>query len=141
MVDETYLLNLIAGVGGHPRPPLVVLTGGEPALQVTTHLVMALKAMGYRVAMETNGTMKPPGRLDWLTVSPKPGAPLAVHSCNEVKIVLTDNADPAELAGPIMADHYWIQACSLNHEAALRYVQDHPEWRLSVQWNRLIGWR
>src|SRR5579862_9481949 len=66
---------------------LVVLTGGEPLLQLDEALTAALHAQGFEIAVETNGTITPPPGIDWLCVSPKAGAPLAVSAGDELKLV------------------------------------------------------
>jgi 7-carboxy-7-deazaguanine synthase (Cx14CxxC type) len=74
---------------------LVVLTGGEPLLQVDEALIAALHARGFQVAVETNGTLPAPTGLDWIAVSPKGSAPLAIRRGNELKLVFPqDNARP-----------------------------------------------
>ena len=91
--------------------PLIVLTGGEPTLQVDEAFVDFLHQHGYEVAMESNGTRPAPRNLDWLTVSPKQKP---VHQrCGEVKVVFTD-------------------------AACVEYIKQHPKWRLSLQTHKLI---
>ena len=84
------LAAAIAGAwpAGDPASrPLVVCTGGEPLLQLDPPLVDALRAAGFEIAVETNGTVTPPAGLDWLCVSPKAGAPLVVTAGDELKLV------------------------------------------------------
>src|SRR3984957_13503120 len=94
--DAAQLAAAIAAawVGG-PEHRLVVLTGGEPLLQVDTDLIAALHAQGFEIAVETNGTIAPPGGLDWICVSPKADAPLVVRAGHELKLVF-----PQEQAWP-----------------------------------------
>src|ERR1700730_8323885 len=73
------------GAGAEDR--FVVLTGGEPLLQVDDGLVAALHARRFEIAVETNGTIVPPDGLDWICVSPKAGAELKLHSGDELKLV------------------------------------------------------
>ncbi len=59
----------------------VILTGGEPALQVDREMIDALHAAGYRLAIETNGSIELPPGIDWITVSPK----VAEHAIRQRK--------------------------------------------------------
>ena len=98
-LDLAGLLEKVREVAGPVR--WVVLTGGEPLLQTDFALLDGLKAAGFKVAAETNGTLALPDvRLfDWVTVSPKPAdkpCPLAVRECHEFKLVLAPNTEPTE---------------------------------------------
>ena len=81
------LADKVAGIWGEGPRPLVVVTGGEPLLQLDAALVDALHARGLEIAVETNGTLPAPAGLDWLCVSPKAGAPLRVTRGQELKLV------------------------------------------------------
>ena len=122
--------------------PLVVLTGGEPTLQVDETFVDFLHQHGYEVAMESNGTRPAPRNLDWLTVSPKQKP---VHQrCSEVKVVFTD-ADHVSDFG-LEADYYYLQPCDTGDaqrnkvitQTCVEYIKQHPQWRLSLQTHKLI---
>ena len=122
--------------------PLVVLTGGEPTLQVDETFVDFLHEHGYEVAMESNGTRPAPKNLDWLTVSPKQKP---VHQrCSEVKVVFTD-ADHVSDFG-LEADYYYLQPCDTGDaqrnkvitQTCVEYIKQHPQWRLSLQTHKLI---
>ena len=122
----------------------VVLTGGEPMLQVDPALVAALKARGFEVAIETNGTMSAAPEIDWVCVSPKAGAPLEQRSGNELKLVYPQSALPPDELADLAFDHFWLQPMdgadvATNTDAAVRYCLDHPQWRLSLQTHKLIG--
>ena len=124
----------------------IVLTGGEPLLQVDDALVAALKDSGFYIAVETNGTIPPPRGLDWVCVSPKAGASLAVRSGSELKVVVPqaglDLDDLARLDfgahllqpmdGPDLRDNtrWAIEAC----------LRD-PRWKLSIQTHKVLGIR
>ena len=123
----------------------VVFTGGEPLLQLDTALVEAMHTHSFEIAVETNGTLDPPKGLDWITVSPKAGAPWRLHSGSELKLVfpqpgLAPDALPAEL----VFTHRWLQPMDgpdliANTQAAVAYCLAHPGWRLSLQTHKLIG--
>src|SRR3989337_986261 len=91
--------------GNSGTPPYVVLTGGEPMLQVDEPLIAALHKVGFEVAIETNGTLPVPRSIDWICVSPKSGAPLVQRSGDELKLVYPQTAlDPRgleSLASPL----------------------------------------
>jgi 7-carboxy-7-deazaguanine synthase (Cx14CxxC type) len=129
---------------GGPSHRLVVLTGGEPALQVDAPLLDALHEAGFRIAIETNGTLPLPPGLDWICVSPKAGTHLEQTSGDELKIVYPqDGLEPERLADLPFA-HRFLQPMDgpnlrENTEAAVRYCKSHPEWRLSLQTHKLIG--
>lgn len=126
--------------------PLVVITGGEPMLQVDGALVDALHAAGFEIAMETNGTLAVTPGVDWITVSPKAGNAVVQRSGSELKLVWPQaGIDPQAMEGWAF-DHFLVQpldnpAANENHAAAIQYVIDHPRWRLSVQTHKVIGIR
>ena len=123
---------------------LVVLTGGEPLLQLDAALIAALHALGFSLALETNGTLAAPAGVDWICVSPKAQAPVVQRSGQELKLVYPQTGvDPARfegwdferfalqpLDGPALAD---------NTAAAIAYCLAHPRWRLSVQTHKYLG--
>ncbi|GAO40287.1 hypothetical protein SCH01S_45_01310 [Sphingomonas changbaiensis NBRC 104936] len=125
---------------------MVVLTGGEPLLQVDPALVEALHARGFEIAVETNGTCPPPPGIDWLCVSPKADAPLAVAGGDELKLVYPQAAAMPERFSDLAFDHFLLQpmdgpALAENTAAAIAYCMAHPKWRLSVQTHKVIGIR
>jgi 7-carboxy-7-deazaguanine synthase (Cx14CxxC type) len=122
----------------------VVCTGGEPLLQLDAPLLEALHAEGFDVAVETNGTLEPPSGIDWLCVSPKAGAALAVGEGNELKLVYPQSGAEPERFERLGFDHFFLQPMDgpdreANTAAALRYCLDHPRWRLSLQTHKLLG--
>jgi 7-carboxy-7-deazaguanine synthase (Cx14CxxC type) len=127
-------------------PPLVVCTGGEPLLQLDAELVAALRAAGFEVAIETNGTLPVLSGVDWVCVSPKAGASLVVREGSELKLVYPQpGIDPSELEG-LGFTHFFLQpldddARAENTAACVAYCIDHPRWRLSLQTHKLIGIR
>lgn len=117
----------------------VVLTGGEPSLQATAHLIDLLHAQQCFVAMETNGTVIPPAGIDWITLSPKKGGILAYTKANELKVVYQQQ-DVAPYLTDIQALHYFLQPCSnRNIQETIQYIKEHPQWRLSLQTHKLVG--
>ncbi len=129
-----------AGAAQH----LVVLTGGEPLLQVDKALTTALHVQGFEIAVETNGTIAPPPGIDWLCVSPKAGAELAVKAGDELKLVFPQGgAEPWRFEDLAFAN-FLLQpmdgpAGAANTAAAVEYCLAHPHWRLSLQTHKTLG--
>jgi len=132
-----------AWVGG-PGDRLVVLTGGEPLLQVDTPLIDALHGRGFSLALETNGTLPAPMGVDWICVSPKAQAPVVQMSGQELKLVFPQaGVDPARFEG-WRFERFLLQPMDgprleENTRAAIAYCLAHPRWRLSVQTHKYIG--
>ena len=130
--------------GSSPGPRYVVFTGGEPLLQLDPALIEAAHARGFEIAIETNGTQEPPPGVDWICVSPKAGAGLALTRGDELKLVYPQaGIDPSQLTG-LGFRHFWLQpmdgpAREANTAAAAAYCLDNPPWRLSLQTHKLIG--
>lgn len=123
---------------------LVVCTGGEPLLQLDEALLAALHVERFEVAVETNGTLAPPTGIDWLTVSPKAGAPLVARRGDELKLVFPQPGAEPERYLDLDFRHFYLQpmdgpAAAANTAAALRYCLEHPRWRLSLQTHKLLG--
>lgn len=124
--------------------PLVVCTGGEPLLQLDDAAVAALHAAGFEVAVETNGTQPAPPGIDWTCVSPKAGAPLALTTGDELKLVYPqEGAEPERYRG-LGFRHFFLQpmdgpALAEHTARAVDYCLRHPEWRLSLQTHKLLG--
>lgn len=146
------------------RRKMVVLTGGEPSLQVDKPLINALHAEGFYICIETNGTRPLPEGIDWITCSPKqPLAishfPLALTKVNEVKVVFTGTYDPEIWRQQFQAEHWMLQPLRFtgewlienvdsgeddrndNLDDTIRYILSHPFWRLSVQLHKIAGLR
>lgn len=124
----------------------VVCTGGEPLLQLDDAVVDALHRRGFQVAIETNGTMLPPGRVDWICVSPKARAELVLVNGNELKLVYPQVGAEPERYEALAFEHFFLQpmdgpALAENMSAAVKYCQQHPRWRLSLQTHKLLGIR
>ena len=125
---------------------LVVLTGGEPLLQVDGALLNALHDKGFEVAVETNGTVTAPPGLDWICVSPKAGATLVQRWGDECKLVFPQPGAQPQLYEALAFKHFLLQPMDgadvqANTQAAVRYCLEHPKWRLSVQTHKVLGLR
>ena len=124
----------------------VVLTGGEPLLQVDADLIDALHARGFAIGLETNGTIEPPDGVDWICVSPKAGAELRVRRGDELKLVYPQaGAMPAAFAD-LAFERFSLQPMdgpdvAANTERAVNYCVRHPQWRLSLQTHKTLGIR
>ena len=127
----------------------VVCTGGEPALQLDAALVSALHDTGFKIAIETNGTLAVEQGIDWICVSPKADAALVQTSGDELKLVFPqDENDPSDFTG-LQFDHFCLQPRDDTYlgtekkadhsKAAFEYCLDNPIWRLSVQTHKSIG--
>jgi 7-carboxy-7-deazaguanine synthase len=123
---------------------LVVITGGEPMLQLDRGLVEALHARSFRIAAESNGTLQATPGIDWLCISPKARTGVVQRRGDELKLVWPqEGIDPAELEG-WQFDHFLVQPmdCERREEAvqaAIRLAMERPKWRLSLQTHKVIG--
>jgi len=129
--------------GGTGRP-FVVCTGGEPLLQLDEEALRALHARGAEVAIETNGTRPALASLDWITVSPKAGAPLLLDRGDELKLVFPQIGAEPEMYERLNFRHFFLQPMDgpereLNTRRALEYCLAHPPWRLSLQLHKILG--
>lgn len=129
---------------GQPGSPLVVCTGGEPLLQLDEPLIEALHALGFEVAVETNGTQPAPAGLDWICVSPKADAPLVLTHGHELKLVYPQPAAMPERFAALDFGLFYLQPMDgleqrRNTRLAIDYCLAHPQWRLSVQTHKSVG--
>jgi 7-carboxy-7-deazaguanine synthase (Cx14CxxC type) len=128
------------------RNRFVVCTGGEPLLQLDPRLIAALHDRGFEIAVETNGTITVPTGLDWVCVSPKAGARLIVERGDELKIVLPQKGlDPLDFAH-LAFQRFSVQPMdgpdrARNTELAMEFCRAHPQWQLSLQTHKLVGFR
>ncbi len=135
---------VVAAWGEVPAGRLVVITGGEPMLQLDSSLVDALHERGFRVAVETNGTIPVVDGLDWICVSPKAGTTVVQRSGDELKLVWPqESLDPAALESWDF-DHFLVQPMDCADReasvaAAIRLAMERPKWRLSLQSHKLVG--
>lgn len=124
----------------------VVLTGGEPLLQVDPSLVNDLHSRGFEIAVETNGSIVAPPGIDWICVSPKAGAPWLQRRGNELKLAYPQPGLMPDIVANAHFDHYLIQPIDGpflrdNTKAAIAYCQAHPLWCLSVQTHKVLNIR
>lgn len=130
--------------GGGEERRLVVITGGEPMLQLDERLVDALHARGFRVAVETNGTLPATPGIDWICVSPKAGTEVVQRRGDELKLVWPqEGIEPGELEG-WQFEHFLVQPMDCERreaavDAAIKLAMDRPKWRLSLQAHKLVG--
>lgn len=125
--------------------PFVVMTGGEPALQLDSALIDALHALNFEIAIETNGTLPLPKGIDWVCVSPKGRAELKVTQGDELKLVFPqaeDEAHPDRFASMDFTHHY-IQPLddynqNQNSQKAVQFCLTHPQWKLSLQTHKIL---
>ena len=127
----------------------VVFTGGEPLLQLDPDLIAAVKAAGYFIAVESNGTIAAPDGIDWICVSPKGQNRLKQTRGQELKLVWPQaGIDPAEFAG-LDFERFYLQpkdplgldkSDAPGHtQMVIDYCLKHPQWRMSVQTHKLVG--
>jgi len=122
----------------------VVMTGGEPLLQVDAPLLNALHDAGFEIAVETNGTIKAPDGIDWICVSPKADAPLQQLSGDELKLVYPQPLAQPERFEDLDFSYFMLQPldgpdAAANAEACVAYCRQHPAWRLSLQTHKMLG--
>jgi 7-carboxy-7-deazaguanine synthase len=126
--------------------PFVVFTGGEPLLQLDAPLIEAVKAVGFSIAIETNGTLPAPPGIDWICVSPKADAAVVQDHGDELKLVYPQmNVDPARFLS-WRFDHFFLQPMDGPEVAratqlTVNYCLAHPRWRLSLQSHKSLGIR
>jgi 7-carboxy-7-deazaguanine synthase (Cx14CxxC type) len=135
------ILKLWADRSDHP---FIVMTGGEPLLQLDQELVDALHAAGIEIAIETNGTIIAPKGIDWICVSPKAGTEIVQRTGNELKIVY-----PQEGIDPVEFEDWDFEVRSIqpmdgphlkeNMRAAVKFCMEHPRWKLSLQTHKILG--
>jgi 7-carboxy-7-deazaguanine synthase (Cx14CxxC type) len=133
-----------AAWSGEAGQRFVVLTGGEPLLQVDAALIAALHAEGFEIAVETNGTIVPPAGLDWICVSPKAGSALVLKAGHELKLVFPQEQARPEAFEGLDFEDFLLQpmdgpAREANTAAAIAYCLAHPRWRLSLQTHKMLG--
>ena len=144
--------QICAAIDSYLPRGLVVFTGGEPLLQLDECLLAAIHAGGHQIAVETNGTRDLPKgkeKIDWVTCSPKVGASLRLTEADELKIVFTHVSDAPQFEQwrqEVKAHHYFLQPCALpdgtsNQQDVLNYVLNHPQWRLSLQTQKILNIR
>ena len=127
-------------------PISVVLTGGEPLLQLDDELVTELKKEAIYIAVETNGTLKAPEGIDWICMSPKAGTEIKLKAGSEIKVVYPQkNLEPEEFSG-LDFKNFFIQPMDsqeleANVAKSIKFCMDNPKWRLSLQTHKILGIR
>ena len=124
--------------------PYVVCTGGEPALQLDEALVDAFHAVGFEIAIETNGTLPLAKGIDWVCVSPKAGAELNILRGSELKLVFPQKGAEPELFTQMDFDYFYLQPMdgafqAINMQLALDFCLKNPQWRLSLQTHKILS--
>ena len=128
----------------------VVCTGGEPLLQLDTDLIDALHGAGFKIAVESNGTVAAPAGIDWLCISPKADTSLVQTTGDELKLVFPQVKNHPEDFAHLAFPRFYLQprdgsaegkaaGNEANLQAVLAYIREHPQWRLSLQTHKLIG--
>jgi 7-carboxy-7-deazaguanine synthase len=122
----------------------VVVTGGEPLLQLDSVLIAAIKRHGFEIAIETNGTIAAPPGIDWICVSPKADAELIQTSGQELKLVFPQTEAKPEAFEHLPFQHWFLQPMDgpdrdRNTQLAINYCLEHPRWRVSLQTHKLMG--
>lgn len=123
----------------------VVLTGGEPTLQLDDALIQELKKRDFEIAIETNGTKTVPQGVDWITVSPKSFELLTQKTGSELKLLFPFNITPEKVAD-LQFDYYYLSPINLpdrekskaNLLAAIDYCKGNPQWRLTIQMHKVV---
>ena len=145
--DAQALAAAVAGFWGEgARDRFVVLTGGEPMLQIDDAIVDALHEQGFRIAMESNGTIPAHPGIDWVCISPKAGSIVVQRTGDELKLVWPQpGSDIAALETWDFA-HFLLQPmddahAQANHAAAIDVAMARPKWRLTIQTHKLLGLR
>ena len=135
--------------GGECR--FIVLTGGEPSLQIDEQLIATLHQAGYYLSMETNGTHAVPEGIDWVTCSPKvdftEGGELVVRKVDELKLIFDGEHEVSDYG--IACAFRYLQPCDVGNDSrnylilseCIKYIKAHPEWQLSVQMHKIVGIR
>lgn len=140
---EMTAAEIVAQIATFPTRHLVI-TGGEPTLQLDSDLLRAIKAERFYVQIETNGSRAVPVEVDWVTCSPK-DAPWEIDRIDELKVVY-QGQDVEQIARLLPARQHFLQPCSQadgssNLKETVDYILAHPQWRLSLQTHKLIDIR
>ena len=143
--DADALADKVAALWGEALPHrYVVMTGGEPMLQVDDALIDALHARGFEIAIESNGTLPVPRSIDWICISPKAGSETVQRSGDELKLVWPQPGSDWRAMEGWDFSHHLIQPmdsaqADANRAEAIAFVDAHPAWRLSLQTHKLLG--
>lgn len=141
------IADRVSALWGVEPGRFVVITGGEPFLQLDDELARTIYGRGFEIAVETNGSVRPrTSWVNWVTVSPKAGAPLAVTGGDELKVVFPQKGLDMDELARLPFRHRWVQpmdgpSIAANTDAAIAYCLAHPAWRLSLQTHKLVGFQ
>ncbi|MES2346403.1 MAG: 7-carboxy-7-deazaguanine synthase [Pseudomonadota bacterium] len=121
----------------------VVFTGGEPLLQLDSVLIDAMHAVGFTIAIETNGTLPVPAGVDWICVSPKMGSQLVVTKGSEIKVVIPQTGQDLSAYEQLDFENFYVQAmdgplAEFNTKLAIETCKRNPKWKLSLQTHKLL---
>ena len=124
----------------------VGLTGGEPLLQVNDELVAALKQEQIYIAVETNGTLDAPDKIDWICMSPKANTEIKLKKGNEIKVIFPQESLDLEKFSLFDFSEFYLQPMDSNKyqenlNATITYCQKNPKWKLSLQTHKILGIR
>jgi 7-carboxy-7-deazaguanine synthase len=127
----------------HAASKYVVFTGGEPLLQLDEALIAAMHAVGFMIAIETNGTLPVPPGVDWICVSPKMGSTLVVEKGNEIKVVIPQANQLLSAYEHLDFDNFFVQPmdgllAAQNTRLAIETCRNNPKWKLSLQTHKLL---
>jgi 7-carboxy-7-deazaguanine synthase len=143
--DAQALADAVAGKwGNQPWKRYVVVTGGEPLLQLDDQLIEALHARGFEIAVESNGTIAAPAGIDWLCISPKAGSTVVQRSGNELKLVWPQQGSDWQGMQDWSFDHFLIQPMDgvdrkLAEQDCINFILSNPRWRLTTQTHKSLG--
>lgn len=160
ILDNQVMIESTQERAQHVSDLLIVLTGGEPLLQVDENLLKALKAKGFEIAIETNGTIKAPEGIDWICVSPKAGTDIVQRSGQELKLVYGQEGLSPKDFEDWDFEHFYLQPMDtlrvshkrgdtsqikINGETdsltdqVIAYCKAHPKWKLSLQTHKILN--
>jgi len=127
----------------YPASKYVVFTGGEPLLQLDTALIDAMHAVGFTIAIETNGTLPVPAGVDWICVSPKMGSELVVKKGSEIKVVIPQTGQDLSAYEQLDFENFYVQPmdgplAEFNTRLAIETCRRNPKWKLSLQTHKLL---
>lgn len=140
--DLAHAIELLWPIS-HQRYKYVVLTGGEPLLQVDDSLITALHNLAFTIAVETNGTISPPPGIDWICVSPKSTAQLKITKGDELKLVFPQPDSMPNQYEHLEFKNFYLQPMDgqnvkKNTESAIKYCKTNPKWRLGLQQHKIL---
>ncbi len=124
--------------------PYVILTGGEPLLQIDDKLVKNIHEAGFEIGLETNGTLNPPDGIDWICVSPKANTDLILLKGNELKVVYPQSGINPRIYEKLQFEHFFIQPMDGTDQQKTTkkskdFVMKNPVWKLSIQTHKILG--